>query len=341
MRRRLMVVLAALSLSAAGALSPEPEQVGLQLAELASGRPHLFVRSAGQSVRGRSLPLLLATCRPTAIESQLRVLVLARQHGDEQVPAEAVLLWLRQAAAQPALFEHLALLVLPTVNPDGAVAGTRLNAAGADLNRDWLKRSQPETRAVDAVFERWQPHVVLDLHSFHTYRDEGARSQGNWIESFRVGERAATTLDRLSYELADELVRHQRAAGERVDYLQTRLGSWSPSLAHRYFALERGALSLLCEVAEGRGDPEARVLGAAVERLGQQASELKPRLDALRGLSRWRAPRLETPAAARPTPPAPAPPVGPPTVPVSWAVAALGLMSVTRIKSSVYQDDRE
>lgn len=88
--------------------------------------------------------------------------------------------------------------ILPAANPDGILAGTRQNAAGVDLNRNFpasswsadasftyppgtLERrrphrtnrsspgdapgSEPETQALLAVIEHHRPALILDLHS--------------------------------------------------------------------------------------------------------------------------------------------------------------------------------
>ncbi|RKT57151.1 M14 family zinc carboxypeptidase [Saccharothrix australiensis] len=53
-----------------------------------------------------------------------------------------------------------------TANPDGRVAGTRSNAAGFDLNRDFVTASQPESRAMRDLVRRTQPLMVLDEHGY-------------------------------------------------------------------------------------------------------------------------------------------------------------------------------
>jgi hypothetical protein len=53
-------------------------------------------------------------------------------------------------------------------NPDGRVAGTRRNANGFDLNRDFMTQSQPETRATVELISEWNPMVLLDLHGYIT-----------------------------------------------------------------------------------------------------------------------------------------------------------------------------
>ncbi|MGW8375071.1 M14 family zinc carboxypeptidase [Streptomyces sp. ODS28] len=53
-----------------------------------------------------------------------------------------------------------------TANPDGRIAGTRTNANGFDLNRDFITASQPESRAIRRIAVDKQPAVMLDLHGY-------------------------------------------------------------------------------------------------------------------------------------------------------------------------------
>ncbi|WP_327323373.1 M14 family zinc carboxypeptidase [Streptomyces sp. NBC_01210] len=53
-----------------------------------------------------------------------------------------------------------------TANPDGRIAGTRVNANGFDLNRDFITGSQPEARAIRQIAIDKQPAVMLDLHGY-------------------------------------------------------------------------------------------------------------------------------------------------------------------------------
>ena len=71
------------------------------------------------------------------------------------------------------------LWVLPTYNPDGLARGTRRNARGVDLNRNFphlwkdldgtyesgpRPASEPETRAVMAFLEEVDPRRVISFH---------------------------------------------------------------------------------------------------------------------------------------------------------------------------------
>ena len=56
--------------------------------------------------------------------------------------------------------------------PLGGV-GTRENANGLDLNRDFMKLEATESRALVKLLNDWDPHLVIDLHttngSYHGY----------------------------------------------------------------------------------------------------------------------------------------------------------------------------
>jgi carboxypeptidase T len=106
-----------------------------------------------------------------------RVRILGAHHGNELVSQEVVL------AAAVALAEKdpplkMEVWVVPEVNPDGVEAGTRYDARGVDLNRNygfqWTDTepyggekafSEPETRAIRMLSTWHAPSTGLTLHS--------------------------------------------------------------------------------------------------------------------------------------------------------------------------------
>lgn len=146
-----MLGLAAAFFLAAGA-PPPPAVVGRSL----EGRP-IVVRRVGE----RGAPR--------------RALVVGEIHGDE--PAGRAVVRLLARAAPPGV----ELWLVSTVNPDGARRGTRTNARGVDLNRNfsraWRRNapgladhsgprpfSEPETRAVRHLILRVRPRVTVWFH---------------------------------------------------------------------------------------------------------------------------------------------------------------------------------
>ena len=67
-----------------------------------------------------------------------------------------------------AWLDHSVLVFNVIQNPDGRVAGTRTNANGFDLNRDYITQSQPETLASVGVIREWFPTAAYDLHGYVT-----------------------------------------------------------------------------------------------------------------------------------------------------------------------------
>jgi hypothetical protein len=160
----------------------------------ADARVH--VTSFGTSPGGRDLPLVVVSAPGLHTPEDARrrglpiVLVLAGIHAGEVEGKESVLMLLRDLldGAHAGLLEHLTLLVVPLFNPDGndaldpanrrlhlprltgqlgpLRAGTRANAAGINLNRDYMRQAAPEMRLLQArVAQPWQPDLTIDTHA--------------------------------------------------------------------------------------------------------------------------------------------------------------------------------
>ncbi len=92
-------------------------------------------------------------------------------HGNEWEGTDAALRLIeRLAKAKDTrtkdLLTHSRLYFNITANPDGRIAGTRTNASGFDMNRDFVTASQPEVRAMRRIQIGKQPAVMLDLHGY-------------------------------------------------------------------------------------------------------------------------------------------------------------------------------
>lgn len=92
-------------------------------------------------------------------------------HGNEYPGVDAAIRLIETLAygdtpEVQAILDKVILLVNVVQNPDGRVMGTRRNANGFDVNRDFIAQTQPETRATVEILREWNPMVVLDLHGF-------------------------------------------------------------------------------------------------------------------------------------------------------------------------------
>lgn len=92
-------------------------------------------------------------------------------HGNEWEGTDAALKLIEELAkAKDAksteLLSKNRIYLNVTANPDGRIAGTRANANGFDLNRDFITASQPEARAIRQIAIDKQPAVMLDLHGY-------------------------------------------------------------------------------------------------------------------------------------------------------------------------------
>ncbi len=133
------------------------------------------------------------------------VLVIAGIHGEEP---DTVVVLSRALRSVPEVVSSVGVVLC--ANPDGAILGTRGNARGVDLNRNFPAEnwqaspvtcrwyadgeetvpistgqgpaSEPETRVLLQVVERWAPGGILALHGpLGCVDDPGRTRAGQWL----------------------------------------------------------------------------------------------------------------------------------------------------------------
>jgi hypothetical protein len=90
-------------------------------------------------------------------------------HGDEIAGPIAVLKMLRI----PGFFRDFDTTIFPILNPDGIARGTRTNAAGIDLNRDYKDTKSDEIRSHKAVLETL-PAFAAAMYLHEDFEGTGA-----------------------------------------------------------------------------------------------------------------------------------------------------------------------
>lgn len=147
--------------------------------QLAGQSNYITVQSLGNSVEGREIPYLKVTAGQEFgyNDEKLTALIYAQQHGDEPSGNDALLTILRNIAngEYSEILEHLDLIIVPQVNPDGAENLQRHNAANVDLNRSHLILDGKETRPLRQLFHRWEPEIAVDVHEYQPW-------SGSWME---------------------------------------------------------------------------------------------------------------------------------------------------------------
>jgi Zinc carboxypeptidase len=158
--------------------------------------PLLRVSSFGETPQGRTLPLLVLSSEgvadPAAARALRRPVVLLQNciHAGEVEGKEAVLMLVRDLldGKHDGLLEKVTVVVLPIYNADGNDAmdptnralhierligqdgpprvGTRGNATGINLNRDYIRHEAPEMRLLQTrICQPWEPDLTVDSHA--------------------------------------------------------------------------------------------------------------------------------------------------------------------------------
>ncbi|MFZ6756556.1 M14 family metallopeptidase [Undibacterium sp. Ji50W] len=127
------------------------------------------VQDLGNTVDGRDLNMIVVG-NPAA---EKKVWIIARQH-----PGETMAEWLVEGSLNALLdpsnptarriLEKAVVYIVPNMNPDGSVRGNlRTNAAGANLNREWMTPSletSPEVYYVKNKIQETGCDLFLDIH---------------------------------------------------------------------------------------------------------------------------------------------------------------------------------
>jgi cytosolic carboxypeptidase protein 6 len=138
------------------------------------------------------------------VQKTNHVIILGRQHPPETTGSLALMRFVEEIVGDSDLARSFRnefhVLLVPLVNPDGVDQGHwRHNMNGVDLNRDWGKFAQPETRAVRdqilALRDQGRVFLHLDFHStfhdvFYTQPDDAPSSPAGftkrWIEGIQA-----------------------------------------------------------------------------------------------------------------------------------------------------------
>jgi murein tripeptide amidase MpaA len=254
----------------------------LELMDRAQMLDNVRMVDLGNTVDGRDFNMLVIG-DPAA---KKKVWVIARQHPGETM-AEWFVEGMLDALLDPAhpfgrqLLKESVFYVVPNMNPDGAARGNlRTNAAGANLNREWLNPTMersPEVFLVKAKMKETGCDLFLDVHG-----DEGlpyvfvAGSEA--LPNFTAEQAAAQRRFMDDFKIASPDFQDVHGYPP-APYTDEVLTMGSPHITHAF-----GCLSLTLELPfkDNANDPDEQVGwdGARSARLG--AAVLQPVLLSLR-----------------------------------------------------------
>ena len=199
----------------------------------------------------------------------------------------------------PGALDHVSVVFLPVVNPDGhertspnnrpnqrgpEEMGFRTNGARQNINRDFVKADTPEMRAILGVLNRWDPVVFLDLHA-----TDGAKFEHDIAVMVAPVAPRGDQLDETAAELSDAIQHHLTARGHLpLPFYPSfvtdddpasgfALGEAPPRFSN-YYVAARGRLGILVETHSWRTYGErARSTYHALEAVFTEAIRSAPR----------------------------------------------------------------
>jgi murein tripeptide amidase MpaA len=219
--------------------------------------PHATLTEIGRTVQGRPMSLVTLGLSEEAeqpAKPKKNVWIIARQH-----PGETMAEWFVEGlikrlagwgdwAGDPVarlIFDHAVFHIVPNMNPDGSALGNlRTNAAGANLNREWMEPDaarSPEVLAVRNAIHALGCDLFFDIHGDEAlpyvfvagsemlpgFTEKQAQEQKAFIECFK--QASPDFQDVYGYE----------ASKYQTDALK---------LASKYVGNEFGCLSLTLEM---------------------------------------------------------------------------------------------
>ena len=175
------------------------------------------VSEAGLSYEARSIQRVIVGSGGN------RILMWTQMHGNESTGTKAVLdlfKWLAEpgflGSMRNAILKNCTIVVLPVLNPDGALNYTRVNSQGIDLNRDVLAKKAPESLILQSQLAETDPGYCFNLHDQRTIFSVGEPPQTATMSFLAPSEDEARTV-------TDGRIRTMSVISAMIEPLSTRI----------------------------------------------------------------------------------------------------------------------
>jgi murein tripeptide amidase MpaA len=243
--------------------------------------PRVRVLDLGTTIDGHDLNAI----QIGDAEAPKKIWVIARQH-----PGETMAEWFVEGLVEALLddanptarrvLDKAVVYCVPNMNPDGSIRGNlRTNAAGANLNREWMTPSMqtsPEVFVVKQKIHQTGCDLFLDVHG-----DEGLPyvfvAGSEMLDSFdaRQAEQQQRFVERFVQASPDFQTKFGYASGK---YREEVLKLASKYIAHHFKCV---SLTLELPFKDNALMPDSRVGWNGVRSAKLGAAVLQPILDAL------------------------------------------------------------
>jgi murein tripeptide amidase MpaA len=261
---------------------PYPWDRHLALIDSAQASPLVRLIDLGSTVEGRDMNLLVVG----DADAEKKVWVIARQH-----PGETMAEWFVEGMLEALLdqanpfarqcLQDAVFYVVPNMNPDGSVHGNlRTNAAGANLNREWMTPTMERSPEVFLVKQKMHEigcDLFLDVHG-----DEGLPyvfvAGSDALESFTPAQKAAQDRFIADFKVASPDFQDEHGY-EDGPFTPEVLTMGSPHITHAF-----GCLSLTLELPfkDNANDPDPQTGWSGARSAALGAAVLQPILSTLR-----------------------------------------------------------
>jgi len=189
------LVIPGLTISAGSSQASVVAPRGISASVLAWRHAAPAILIVGRSVRGRAI----TARRQGSPDAPVVMLVIGQMHGDEPRGIDVV-----RELRKLGFPGGVQVWSISTMNPDGLIAQTRVNAHHVDLNRNfpflWRANptsklyfpgvhpaSEPETRSLMGFLDHLRPDLVLSFHQAFRAVDAGPAKTEPWVRLMSAG----------------------------------------------------------------------------------------------------------------------------------------------------------
>lgn len=104
-----------------------------------------------------------------------RILIWSQMHGNESTGTKALFDLFKffenpkeLVTTRDQILKSCTIIIIPMLNPDGAISYTRENGQGIDLNRDAVSKSGTESKILRGILDSFNPEFCFNLHDQRT-----------------------------------------------------------------------------------------------------------------------------------------------------------------------------